>query len=98
MPELYDSPARQHIPMLEPAARMPGTDPGRQTSRPPWELGYDATPAVAESTRMPHCNTTSGFDRSGCVAVRAAPTSARRGYIHMVDVNQIKTGGLLPGN
>ncbi len=95
MPELYDVLPRQHIPMLEPAARMPSTDPAVNFTTPV-ELGYDATAAVAESTRCLMCNYNIWFDPFRCVLCGACADVCPEGVIHMVDVNQLKTEGLLP--
>ncbi|MHB8958563.1 MAG: FAD-dependent oxidoreductase [Candidatus Limnocylindrales bacterium] len=95
MPELYDVLPRQHIPMLEPAARMSSTDPAVNFTTPV-ELGYDATAAVAESTRCLMCNYNIWFDPFRCVLCGACADVCPEGVIHMVDVNQLKTEGLLP--
>ncbi len=95
MPELYDVLPRQHIPTLEPAARMPSTDPAVNFTTPV-ELGYDATAAVAESTRCLMCNYNIWFDPFRCVLCGACADVCPEGVIHMVDVNQLKTEGLLP--
>lgn len=95
MPELYDVLPRQHIPMLDVAARMPSTDPGVNFTTPV-ELGYDATAAVAESTRCLMCNYNIWFDPFRCVLCGACADVCPEGVIHMVDVNQLKTEGLLP--
>ena len=95
MPELYDVLPRQHIPTLEPATRMPSTDPAVNFTTP-MELGYDATAAVAESTRCLMCNYNIWFDPFRCVLCGACADVCPEGVIHMVDVNQLKTEGLLP--
>ena len=95
MPELYDVLPRQHIPMLELPARMPSTDPAVNFTTPV-ELGYDATAAVAESTRCLMCNYNIWFDPFRCVLCGACADVCPEGVIHMVDVNQLKTEGLLP--
>ena len=48
MPEFYDVLPREHIPMVQVAARMPSTDP-EVNFNTPVELGFDATGAVAEA-------------------------------------------------
>ncbi|MFN8630162.1 MAG: FAD-dependent oxidoreductase [Chloroflexota bacterium] len=95
MPELYDVLPRQHIPMLQVASRMPSTDPAVNFTTPV-ELGYDATAAVAESTRCLMCNYNIWFDPFRCVLCGACADVCPEGVIHMVDVNQLKTEGLLP--
>lgn len=95
MPELYDVLPRQHIPMLEVSSRMPSTDPAVNFTTPV-ELGYDATAAVAESTRCLMCNYNIWFDPFRCVLCGACADVCPEGVIHMVDVNQLKTEGLLP--
>jgi NADPH-dependent glutamate synthase beta subunit-like oxidoreductase/ferredoxin len=95
MPELYDVLPRQHIPMVELPARMPSTDPAVNFTTPV-ELGYDATAAVAESTRCLMCNYNIWFDPFRCVLCGACADVCPEGVIHMVDVNQLKTEGLLP--
>ena len=95
MPEFYDVLPRQHIPMVDLPARMPSTDPAVNFSTPV-ELGYDATAAVAESTRCLMCNYNIWFDPFRCVLCGACADVCPEGVIHMVDVNQLKTEGLLP--
>ena len=64
-------------------------DPGRAaaTTRPA---------AVAESTRCLMCNYNIWFDPFRCVLCGACADVCPEGVIHMVDVNQLKTEGLLP--
>ena len=95
MPELYDVLPRQHIPMAPLPDRMPSTDPSVNFTTPV-ELGYDATAAVAESTRCLMCNYNIWFDPFRCVLCGACADVCPEGVIHMVDVNQLKTEGLLP--
>jgi formate dehydrogenase beta subunit len=95
MPELYDVLPRQHIPMAALPARMPSTDPAVNFTTPV-ELGYDATAAIAESTRCLMCNYNIWFDPFRCVLCGACADVCPEGVIHMVDVNQLKTEGLLP--
>ena len=95
MPEFFDVLPRQHIPMVELPARMPSSDPAVNFSTPV-ELGYDATAAVAESTRCLMCNYNIWFDPFRCVLCGACADVCPEGVIHMVDVNQLKTEGLLP--
>ncbi len=95
MPEFYDVLPRQYIPMEDLAARMPSTDPAVNFSTPV-ELGYDATAAVAESTRCLMCNYNIWFDPFRCVLCGACADVCPEGVIHMVDVNQLKTEGPLP--
>ena len=95
MPEFYDVLPRQHIPMVPLPARMPSTDP-EVNFNTPVELGYDATGAVAESTRCLMCNYNIWFDPFRCVLCGACADVCPEGVIHMVDVNQLKTEGLLP--
>jgi NADPH-dependent glutamate synthase beta subunit-like oxidoreductase/ferredoxin len=95
MPELYDVLPRQHIPMVDLAARMPSTDPTVNFSTPV-ELGYATTAAVAESTRCLMCNYNIWFDPFRCVLCGACADVCPEGVIHMVDVNTLKTEGLLP--
>ncbi len=95
MPELYDVLPRQHIPMVDLPARMPSVDPAVNFSTPV-ELGYDTTAAVAESTRCLMCNYNIWFDPFRCVLCGACADVCPEGVIHMVDVNQLKTEGLLP--
>ena len=96
MPELYDVLPRQHIPMV--AARRRGCRPPTRTVNftTPVELGYDATGAVAESTRCLMCNYNIWFDPFRCVLCGACADVCPEGVIHMVDVNQLKSEGLLP--
>jgi NADPH-dependent glutamate synthase beta subunit-like oxidoreductase/ferredoxin len=95
MPELYDVLPRQHIPMVPLPMRMPSTDP-KVNFTSPVELGYDTTGAVAESTRCLMCNYNIWFDPFRCVLCGACADVCPEGVIHMVDVNQLKTEGLLP--
>jgi NADPH-dependent glutamate synthase beta subunit-like oxidoreductase/ferredoxin len=95
MPELYDVLPRQHIPMVPLAARMPSTDPVVNFTTPV-EMGYDATAAVAESTRCLMCNYNIWFDPFRCVLCGACADVCPEGVIHMVDINQLKSEGLLP--
>ena len=95
MPEFYDVLPRQHIPMVDLPARMPSVDPTVNFSTPV-ELGYDTTAAVAESTRCLMCNYNIWFDPFRCVLCGACADVCPEGVIHMVDVNQLKTEGLLP--
>jgi formate dehydrogenase (NADP+) beta subunit len=95
MPEFYDVLPRQHIPMVALPARMPSTDPIVNFNTPV-ELGYDANGAVAESTRCLMCNFNIWFDPFRCVLCGACADVCPEGVIHMVDVNQLKTEGLLP--
>jgi NADPH-dependent glutamate synthase beta subunit-like oxidoreductase/ferredoxin len=95
MPEIYDVLPRQHIPMVDLPARMPSLDPTVNFSTPV-ELGYDTTAAVAESTRCLMCNYNIWFDPFRCVLCGACADVCPEGVIHMVDVNQLKTEGLLP--
>jgi formate dehydrogenase (NADP+) beta subunit len=95
MPEFYDVLPRQHLPMVDLPDRMPSTDPAVNFSTPV-ELGYDATAAVAESTRCLMCNYNIWFDAFRCVLCGACADVCPEGVIHMVDVNQLKTEGLLP--
>jgi formate dehydrogenase beta subunit len=89
MPEFYDVLPRQHIPMVPLETRMPSVDPAV-------ELGYTATQAVAESTRCLMCNYNIWFDPFRCVLCGACADVCPEGVIHMVDINQLKTEGLLP--
>jgi formate dehydrogenase (NADP+) beta subunit len=95
MPEFYDVLPRQHIPMVPLQARMPSTDPEVNFTTPV-ELGYTANQAVAESTRCLMCNFNIWFDPFRCVLCGACADVCPEGVIHMVDVNQLKTEGLLP--
>ena len=95
MPEFYDVLPRQHIPMAPLEARMPSTDPTVNFTTPV-ELGYTANQAVAESTRCLMCNYNIWFDPFRCVLCGACADVCPEGVIHMVDVNQLKTEGLLP--
>ena len=95
MPEFYDVLPRQHIPMVPLTARMPSTDPVVNFNTPV-ELGYDATGAVAESTRCLMCNYNIWFDPFRCVLCGACADVCPEGVIHMIDVNQMKSEGLLP--
>ena len=95
MPEFYDVLPRQHIPMVDLPARMPSVDPTVNFSTPV-EMGYDTTAAVAESTRCLMCNYNIWFDPFRCVLCGACADVCPEGVIHMVDVNQLKTEGLLP--
>jgi NADPH-dependent glutamate synthase beta subunit-like oxidoreductase/ferredoxin len=95
MPEFYDVLPRQHIPMAPLEHRMPSTDPTVNFTTPV-ELGYTANQAVAESTRCLMCNFNIWFDPFRCVLCGACADVCPEGVIHMVDVNQLKTEGLLP--
>jgi NADPH-dependent glutamate synthase beta subunit-like oxidoreductase/ferredoxin len=95
MPEFYDVLPRQHIPMVPLMERMPSTDPTVNFTTPV-ELGYTANQAVAESTRCLMCNYNIWFDPFRCVLCGACADVCPEGVIHMVDVNQLKTEGLLP--
>jgi formate dehydrogenase major subunit len=95
MPEFYDVLPRQHIPMVPLAARIPSADPAVNFSTPV-ELGYGASQAVAESTRCLMCNFNIWFDPFRCVLCGACADVCPEGVIHMVDINQLKTEGLLP--
>jgi formate dehydrogenase major subunit len=95
MPEFYDVLPRQHIPMVQASARMSSTDPEANFNTPV-ELGYDATAAVAESTRCLMCNYNIWFDPFRCVLCGACADVCPEGVIHMVDINQLKSEGLLP--
>jgi formate dehydrogenase major subunit len=97
MPELYDVLPRQHIPMVAVDQRMPGgTEDVIRNFNTPVELGYATTAAVAESTRCLMCNYNIWFDPFRCVLCGACADVCPEGVIHMVDVNQLKTEGLLP--
>ena len=95
MPEFYDVLPRQHIPMVPLTARMPSTEPVVNFNTPV-ELGYDANGAVAESTRCLMCNFNIWFDPFRCVLCGACADVCPEGVIHMVDINQLKSEGLLP--
>jgi formate dehydrogenase major subunit len=95
MPEFYDVLPRQHIPMVPLGVRMPSTDPVVNFNTPV-ELGYDATGAVAESTRCLMCNYNIWFDPFRCVLCGACADVCPEGVIHMVDINTLKSEGLLP--
>jgi thioredoxin reductase/ferredoxin len=95
MPELYDMLPRQHIPMMPLELRMPSTEPEVNFTTPV-ELGYTANQAVAESIRCLMCNFNIWFDPFRCVLCGACADVCPEGVIHMVDVNQLKTEGLLP--
>jgi ferredoxin len=95
MPEFYDVLPRQHIPMAPVAARIPSADPEVNFTTPV-ELGYDATHAVAESTRCLMCNYNIWFDPFRCVLCGACADVCPEGVIHMIDVNTMKSEGLLP--
>ena len=95
MPEFYDILPRQHIPMVPLTERMSSTDPSVNFATPV-ELGYDATGAVAESTRCLMCNYNIWFDPFRCVLCGACADVCPEGVIHMVDINELKSEGLLP--
>ena len=95
MPEFYDVLPRQHIPMVPLTARMPSTEPVVNFNTPV-ELGYDANGAVAESTRCLMCNFNIWFDPFRCVLCGACADVCPEGVIHMVDINALKSEGLLP--
>jgi ferredoxin len=94
MPEFYDVLPRQHIPMTALQERMPSTDPDVNFTTQV-EQGYDATAAVAESTRCLMCNYNIWFDPFRCVLCGACADVCPEGVIHMVDINQLKSEGLL---
>jgi len=81
-------PRRDRIGVSEPHAVVNFTTPV--------ELGYDATAAVAESIRCLMCNFNIWFDPFRCVLCGACADVCPTGVIHLVDVNQLKTEGLLP--
>jgi NADPH-dependent glutamate synthase beta subunit-like oxidoreductase/ferredoxin len=95
MPEFYDVLPRQHIPMVALPLRMPSTDPAVNFTTPV-ELGYTANQAVAESTRCLMCNYNIWFDPFRCVLCGACADVCPEGVIHMVDIDQLKSEGLLP--
>ena len=95
MPEFYDVLPRQHIPMTALSERMPSTDPDINFTTQV-EHGYDATGAVAESTRCLMCNYNIWFDPFRCVLCGACADVCPEGVIHMVDINSLKSEGLLP--
>ncbi|MGZ9160623.1 MAG: FAD-dependent oxidoreductase [Candidatus Limnocylindrales bacterium] len=95
MPEFYDVIPRQHIPMAQAPARMSSTDPEANFNTPV-ELGFDANSAVAESTRCLMCNYNIWFDPFRCVLCGACADVCPEGVIHMVDINTLKSEGLLP--
>ncbi|MEO5919017.1 MAG: FAD-dependent oxidoreductase, partial [Candidatus Limnocylindrales bacterium] len=95
MPDFYDVLPRQHIPMVPVTDRMQSADPSVNFTTPV-ELGYDATGAVAESTRCLMCNYNIWFDPFRCVLCGACADVCPVGVIHMVDINQLKSEGLLP--
>jgi formate dehydrogenase major subunit len=94
MPEFYDVIPRQHIPMTALPDRMPSTDPDVNFTTQV-EQGYDATGAVAESTRCLMCNYNIWFDPFRCVLCGACADVCPEGVIHMVDINTMKSEGLL---
>jgi formate dehydrogenase major subunit len=95
MPEFYDVLPRQHIPVVQSQARMASTE-AVVNFNTPVELGYGANAAVAESTRCLMCNYNIWFDPFRCVLCGACADVCPEGVIHMVDVNQLKSEGLLP--
>jgi NADPH-dependent glutamate synthase beta subunit-like oxidoreductase/ferredoxin len=95
MPEFYDVLPRQHIPMVPLEERIPSADPTVNFVTPV-ERGYDATGAVAESTRCLMCNYNIWFDPFRCVLCGACADVCPEGVIKMVDVNQLKAEGALP--
>ena len=95
MPEFYDVLPRQHVPMVALPERMPSVEPSVNFSTPV-ELGYSANQAVAESTRCLMCNYNIWFDPFRCVLCGACADVCPEGVIHMVDINQLKTEGVLP--
>ncbi|HEX2626825.1 MAG TPA: FAD-dependent oxidoreductase [Candidatus Limnocylindrales bacterium] len=94
MPEFYDVLPRQHIPMTALPDRMPSTDPDVNFTTQV-ERGYDATSAVAESTRCLMCNYNIWFDPFRCTLCGACADVCPEGIIHMVDINTLKSEGLL---
>jgi NADPH-dependent glutamate synthase beta subunit-like oxidoreductase/ferredoxin len=94
MPEFYDVLPRQHIPMTALTERMPSTDPDVNFTTQV-ERGYDATSAVAESTRCLMCNYNIWFDPFRCTLCGACADVCPEGIIHMVDINTLKSEGLL---
>ncbi len=95
MPEFYDVLPRQHIPMVPLADRTPSDDPTVNFVTPV-ERGYDATAAVAESTRCLMCNYNIWFDPFRCVLCGACADVCPEGVIKMIDINQLKAEGALP--
>jgi ferredoxin len=95
MPEQYDVMPRQHVPMVQLAARMPSTDP-QVNFTTPVELGYTTDQAITESTRCLMCNYNIWFDPFRCVLCGACADVCPEGVIHMIDVNQMKSEGALP--
>ena len=96
MPEFYDVLPRQHIPMVAGRGADAVARTRRSTSRPRWSWATTTTQAVAESTRCLMCNYNIWFDPFRCVLCGACADVCPEGVIHMVDVNQLKTEGLLP--
>src|SRR4051794_6569097 len=94
MPEFYDVLPRQHIPMTPVEMRIPSADPEVNFTTQV-EQGYDATGAVAESTRCLMCNFNIWFDPFRCVLCGACADVCPEGVIHMVDINQLKAEGAL---
>jgi formate dehydrogenase beta subunit len=94
MPEFYDVLPRQHIPMAPVARGCPR--PTRGQLHDPGRARLHANQAVAESTRCLMCNFNIWFDPFRCVLCGACADVCPEGVIHMVDVNQLKTEGLLP--
>jgi len=94
MPEFYDVLPRQHIPMTPVEMRMPSADPEVNFTTQV-EQGYDSVGAVAESTRCLMCNYNIWFDPFRCVLCGACADVCPEGVIHMVDINQLKSEGVL---
>jgi NADPH-dependent glutamate synthase beta subunit-like oxidoreductase/ferredoxin len=95
MPEFYDVLPRQHIPMVALEERIASADPAVNFVTPV-ERGYDATGAVAESTRCLMCNYNIWFDPFRCVLCGACADVCPEGVIKMVDIDQLKAEGALP--
>ena len=62
----------------------------------PVERGYTTDQAVTESTRCLMCNYNIWFDPFRCVLCGACADVCPEGVIHMVDINTLKSEGLLP--
>ena len=96
MPEFYDVLPRQHIPMAPLAGAHAVDRPGGQLHDPGRARLRRRRRAVAESTRCLMCNYNIWFDPFRCVLCGACADVCPEGVIHMVDINQLKSEGLLP--
>ena len=96
MPEFYDVLPRQHIPMV-PLAGADAVDRSGGQLQHAGRARLRRRPARSPSrTRCLMCNYNIWFDPFRCVLCGACADVCPEGVIHMVDINQLKSEGLLP--